>query len=234
MRLFCFPYAGGGARLFHEWPGALPANVEVCSIHLPGRGRRLLESPFTDMRPLTQAIGRALLPYLDKPFAFFGHSMGALISFEVIRHLRKKGGAQPECYFASGHAAPQISGLHPPANALQDSDLINRLERLNGTPVELLRNPVLMKLLLPTLRADFALCETYTYVDEPPLGCPITSFGGLQDPVVLPEHLRAWREQSVGTFSLRMLPGDHFFMHTSQPLLLQLISQALEKCARRS
>lgn len=234
MRLFCFPYAGGGAQLFHDWPDALPATVEVCSIHLPGRGRRLLESPFTDMRPLIQAIGRALLPYLDKPFAFFGHSMGALISFEVIRHLRKEGGVHPEYYFVSGHSAPQISGLHPPVNALPDSDFINKLKRLNGTPDELLSNPVLMKLILPTLRADFALCETYTYVGEPPLSCPIIAFGGLQDPVVRPDHLRAWREQSGGTFALRMLPGDHFFMHTSQPLLLQLISQALEKCARRS
>lgn len=230
MRLFCFPYAGGGAQLFRDWPDALPATVEVCSLQLPGRGRRLLESPFTDMRPLIQAVGRAMLPHLDKPFAFFGHSMGALVSFEVIRHLRKERGVLPACYFVSGCAAPQISGLHPPVNALPDADFINTLERLNGTPEEMLHNPVLMRLILPALRADFALCETYTYAGEPPLGCPITAFGGSQDPVVRPGHLRAWREQTEKSFSLRMLPGNHFFMHTSQPLLLRLISRALEQC----
>ncbi|MBD1879521.1 thioesterase II family protein [Coleofasciculus sp. FACHB-T130] len=227
LRLFCFPYAGGGALNFRTWSQGLPVGVEVCAVELPGRGKRILEAPFTQALPLVQAIAHALLPYLDKPFAFFGHSMGALVSFEVARLLRRKYGISPVHLFVSGRSAPQLPAKEPPIHALPEPAFIEELRRLNGTPEAVLENVELMELLLPILRADFAVLETYVYAAEPPLQCPITAFGGLQDVKVSVERLEAWQQQTSAKFSLQMLPGDHFFVQSAQPLLLQFLSREL-------
>ncbi len=227
LRLFCFPYAGGGVHAFRAWADNLPKTVEVCPVQLPGRGARMMEAPFTRMVPLVHAAAEALLPHLDKPFTFFGHSMGALVSFEVARWLRKQGGPEPIHLFVSGCFAPYIPDPYPLHN-LPDPELLEGLRRLNGMPQEALENAELMRLLLPTLRADCTVTETYTYTDEPPLNCPISAFGGLQDHLVGRAHLEAWREQTTASFSLRMFPGDHFFLQTAQPLLLQILSRELQ------
>ncbi len=226
MRLFCFPYAGGGVHAFRAWADNLPKTVEVCPVQLPGRGARMMEAPFTQMLPLVQAAAEALLPHLDKPFAFFGHSMGALVSFEVARWLRRQSGPEPIHLFVSGCFAPDIPDPYPLHN-LPDPELLEGLRRLNGMPQEALENAELMRLLLPTLRADCTVTETYTYTDEPPLNCPISAFGGLQDHLVGRTHLEAWRQQTTAFFSLRMFPGDHFFLHSAQPLLLRILSREL-------
>ncbi|MBD1902832.1 thioesterase II family protein [Trichocoleus sp. DQ-A3] len=227
LRLFCFPYAGGGALNFRTWSQGLPVGVEVCAVELPGRGKRILEAPFTQALPLVQAIAHALLPYLDKPFAFFGHSMGALVSFEVARLLRREYGMSPVHLFVSGRSAPQLPLQEPPIHSLPQPAFIEELRRLNGTPKAVLENVELMELLLPILRADFAVLETYVYAAEPPLQCPITAFGGLQDVKVSVDRLEAWRQQTSAKFSLQMLPGDHFFVQSAQPLLLQFLSREL-------
>ncbi|MFE1748554.1 thioesterase II family protein [Coleofasciculus sp. H7-2] len=232
LRLFCFPYAGGGANTFRAWHEHLPVSVEVCAIELPGRGKRIWEAPFTQALPLVQAIACALLPYLDKPFAFFGHSMGALVSFEVARLLRREYGISPAHLFVSGRSAPQIPLKEPPIHALPEPAFIEELRRLNGTPEAVLENVELMELLLPILRADFAVLETYVYATEPPLQCPIAAFGGLQDVKVSVERLEAWRQQTSADFSLQMLPGDHFFVQSAQPLLLQFLSRELDSISR--
>lgn len=229
LRLFCFPYAGGGALSFRGWPDRLPPTIEVCPIELPGRGMRLREAPFTRLSLLVEAIAQSLLPHLDKPFAFFGHSMGALISFELARLLLRANGCSLTHLFISGRRAPQIPEPKPPIHRLPETEFLEELRHLNGTPEAVLANEELMQLLLPTLRADFAVLETYTYRLEPPLNYPITAFGGLQDPDVSCEMLGAWRDQTSTTFSLQMLPGDHFFLHTAQPLLLQSLNQALNR-----
>ncbi|ASC71013.1 Linear gramicidin dehydrogenase LgrE [Halomicronema hongdechloris C2206] len=226
LRLFCFPYAGGGALTFRGWEAHLPATVELCPIELPGRGMRLREPPFDRLAPLAEAIVEALLPCLDKPFAFFGHSMGALLSFEVARRLRRLQ-RQPGQLFISGRRAPQWPDPDPPIHALPEAEFIAELRRLNGTPAAVLENRELMQLLLPTLRADFAVLETYGYEPAPPLNCPIAAFGGLQDPDVTCEMLEAWRQQTCSGFSLQMLPGDHFFLHAAQPMLGQALHRAL-------
>jgi len=227
LRLFCFPYAGGAALTFRTWSNSLPMAFEVCPVELPGRGKRITSAPFTRLQPLVQAIAQALLPHLDKPFAFFGHSMGGLVSFEVARLLRKKYGLNPVHLFVSGYRAPQVPDPDPPIHALPEPEFLEELRRLNGTPEAVLENAELMQLLLPALRADFAVIETYAYIPESPLDCPITAFGGLQDREVSCDHLEAWREQTHAAFSLQMLPGDHFFLHSAQPLLLQSLSQEL-------
>lgn len=229
LRLFCFHYAGGRAWIFRNWSDDLPSSVEICSIELPGRGFRLIEPPFTSLDPLVEAIASALLPHLEKPFAFFGHSMGGLISFELTRTLRKNHGLKPLHLFISGHRAPQLPDPDPPIHNLPESEFVDELRDLEGTPEEVLENAELMQLLLPSLRADFAVIETYAYVAEPPLECPITAFGGLQDQEVSYDELKAWQEQTNASFSLHMLPGNHFFLHSAQLLLLKLLSQDLHR-----
>ena len=226
LRLFCFPYAGAGALIFRTWSDRLPADVEVCPVQLPGRGTRLMERPFTHLPPLIQALAQALLPLLDKPFAFFGHSLGALVAFELARQFRRQYGVQPVRLFVSADRAPQIPRRDRPIHALPEREFLAELRRLDGTPELVLEEAELMQIMLPVVRADFAVYETYAYSSEPPLDCLISGFGGLQDHRVSRSDLEAWRDQSSISFSLRMFPGDHFFLN--QPLLLQVLSQELK------
>jgi medium-chain acyl-[acyl-carrier-protein] hydrolase len=227
LRLFCLPYAGIGASIFRTWSDGLPADVEVCPVQYPGRGTRLMETPFTQLSPLVQALAQALVPLLDKPFALFGHSLGALVGFELARELRRQSGVQPVRLFASADRSPQIPRQDLPVHALPEGEFLAQLRRLNGTPGKVLEHEELMRIMLPILRADFAVYETYAYSAEPPLECFISSFGGLQDRKVSRSDLEAWRDQTSASFSLRMFPGDHFFLNTNQPLLLQVISHDL-------
>ncbi len=227
LRLFCFPYAGTGAAMFRSWPDRLPAYVEVCPVQFPGRGTRLMETPFTRLLPLVEALGQALVPLLEKPFAFFGHSLGALVGFELARQLRRQSGVQPVRLFVSAARAPQLPPRHRPIHALPEAQFLEELRRLNGTPGEVLEHAELMQVMFPILRADFAVYETYAYSSEPPLPCCISSFGGLQDQRVSRDDLDAWREQTSASISMRMFPGDHFFLNTAQPLLLRALSQEL-------
>lgn len=228
LRLFCFPYGGGGARTFFRWPDNLSPFIEVCPIELPGRGDRLLEPPFTRLEPLLQELSDILLPYLDRPFTFFGHSMGGLVSFELTRLLRREHGLMPLHLFVSGRRAPQLPDPDLPIHTLPESEFLQELRLYNGTPESVLENAELMKLFLPVLRADFAVIETYVYKPEPPLSCPITAFGGLEDRKVSFDALEAWRKQTSATFCHKMFPGDHFFLHSACSNLLKSLSRELE------
>ncbi|PPS45741.1 thioesterase II family protein [Chroococcidiopsis sp. TS-821] len=227
IRLFCFPYAGGGTISFRSWKRNLPG-LEVCAIELPGRGTQRKLPPFTQIEPLVQAITASILPHLNKPFAFFGHSMGAIVSFELTRFLRKNYGIEPIHLFVSGRRAPQISSEAPFIHTLPEPEFLAKLRHLNGTPEVVLNNAELMELLSPIIRADFAVVETYVYTEESPLNCPITAFGGLQDPEVNLTELEAWGQQTNATFSVEMLPGDHFFLHSAENLLLRSIEKSLQ------
>jgi medium-chain acyl-[acyl-carrier-protein] hydrolase len=227
LRLFCFPYAGSGASIFRTWSDGLPLDVEVCPVQYPGRGTRLMETPFTQISPLIYALAQALEPLLDKPFAFFGHSLGALVGFELARQLRRQSGVQPVRLLVSADRAPQIPHRDRPIHALPDGEFLVELRRLNGSPGKVLEDRELMQIMLPVLRADFAVYETYVYAAEPPLDCPISAFGGLHDHRVSGGDLEAWRGQTSASFSLQMFPGDHFFLNTTQLLLLPALSQIL-------
>ena len=229
LRLFCLPFAGGSAVIFRNWANALPGFVEVCPIQLPGRGARLLEPSFTSMQSLVDAIEPSISANLDKPFAFFGHSMGASISFELIHKLRSERGLEPAHFFVSGRQAPQISEPDPITFNLPRLEFIQELRRLEGTPHEILDNPELLELLLPVLRADFELIQTYEYVARPPLKCPMTALGGIADKDVSREQLEAWREQSSGPFRICLFPGNHFFLQTEEKLVLQTITEQLRR-----
>jgi medium-chain acyl-[acyl-carrier-protein] hydrolase len=230
LRLFCFPYAGGGATLFRTWPDGLPPFVEVYAAQLPGRGPRLSEPSFTHLTPMVEAIAEAIRPHLDKPYAFFGHSMGAMISFDLARLLRRERARPPVHLFVSGRRAPQSPENSRRTYDLPEPEFIEELRRLNGTPREVLEHPELMQLMTPLLRADFSVCQTYEYTPEPPLSCPITVFGGVEDETGR-EQLEAWREQTTSTFTLNMFPGGHFFIHEAQPQVLQIIGHQLRQRA---
>jgi surfactin synthase thioesterase subunit len=226
LRLFCFPHAGASALIYRSWQDGLPADIEVCPIQLPGRGTRMMERPFTQLAPLVEVLARALAPLLDMPFAFFGHSLGALVSFELALRIRREYGRHPVRLLVSAARAPQFPHLRSPIHALPEKEFLAEVRRLNGTPGELLDHKELMEIMLPLLRADFEVYETYSYSNETPLSCPISAFGGLQDQRVNDRDLLGWRAQTNGAFSLRMLPGDHFFLR--DPLLLSVLSDELE------
>jgi acyl transferase domain-containing protein/surfactin synthase thioesterase subunit len=228
LRLFCFPHAGAGASIFNSWLKELPPEIEVCPIQLPGREDRIQEEPFTRLSPLVQTLAPLLYPYLDIPFAFFGHSLGALISFELARELRRQDLPSPGILFISGSRAPQLPDLDLPIHRLPEPQFVETLRRLRGTPEEVLQNPALMKLLLPTLRADFAILETYLYVNDKQLDCPICAFGGTEDTKVSQNDLAAWSDQTHN-FKLRMFAGDHFFLYNNRTLVLQAIAQEIQK-----
>ncbi|PYS78745.1 MAG: putative thioesterase [Acidobacteria bacterium] len=219
LRLFCFPYAGGAAQVFRLWPQSLPDFIEVCAVQPPGRGSRLREEPFTRLDALVEAAMPALIPFMDVTFAFYGHSMGAMIAFEAARRLRCMGVDGPAHLFVGACRAPRLASEREITYDLPEPEFIEELRRRGGTPTEVLGHEELLHLLLPLLRADFAVIETYSYAEGPPLDCPLTAFGGLEDEGGARESLAPWEEHTAGQFSLHMLPGDHFFLRSSQPLL---------------
>lgn len=219
---------------YRTWADSLPDWIEVCPVELPGRGSRLREAPITSISTLVPVLGRALIPFLDKPYALFGHSMGALIGFELTRYFRKNQLPQPVHFFASGHTAPSWPGTHPPIHDLPEYQFIEELRKLNGTPDAVLRNDELMQLLLPVLRADFAMNETYAYHDEPPLDFPISAFGGTEDVDVNRESLEAWGRETTGEFSLKILSGDHFFIQSAGQIILHSIEKELSRYTGQS
>lgn len=231
LRLFCFPYAGGGASIYRTWGQQLPPLVEMRPVQLPGRENRMSEPPFTRVEPLVEAVAEALLPCLDRPFAFFGYSMGALVAFELARKLRAAVDLEPLQLFVAGRIAPHLVRREPPNYNLPDPELIEELRRLDGTPEEALEHPELMQLMLPLLRADFELVQTYTYADAAPLSCPVTAFGGAQDTEVSREELAGWAEHTTGAFSLRMFEGGHFFLHDAQEEILRIVSRELRQAS---
>lgn len=228
LRLLCFPYAGGSAHIFRDWANVLPPEIELLAYQPPGRGSRLAERPAASIASTTEAVYESILPYLNSPFAFFGHSMGALIAFELVRELRRGGELAPVRLCVSAHRAPHLYSQAPQIHDLPDALFLQKVRDLKGTPNDVLANEELVHLLLPALRADFRACETYRYRNEPPLSCPITVYGGILDSITR-EELAAWRIHTTSQSQLRLLPGNHFFLHSHGDLLLKLLVQDLSR-----
>jgi len=231
-RLFCFPHAGGGASVFHSWSRLLPEEVEVWSIQLPGRETRLRERPLTDIKDVVAALGREMPGRLDVPCAFFGHSLGAHVGFELARLLRRQKLGGPRHLFVSAAPAPQLPDPRAPIAHLPDKEFVEKLcRRYDGIPAEILGNAELMKILLKALRADVEISETYRCQQEPPLEGPITILGGEED-YLTRDQLAAWREQTLGSCELIMFSGGHFFIQVQQQRILQLIAEVLRQASR--
>lgn len=233
IRLFCFPYAGGGASVFRGWSAAAPPEIHVLPVHVPGRGNRFVEPALTRCDDLVEQLAGELEPFLDAPFAFFGHSMGAMVAFELTRRLRALGKPLPEHLLVSGRRAPQRPSDRRPLHALPEGEFRDELRSLNGTPEEILEHPELMELFAPILRADFELCETYAFRDDAPLDIPFSVFGGLEDPDVGRDDLMAWKDHTRGPFKLRMFPGGHFFLNGARQQLVHAVSEDLMRLALR-
>ncbi|MGW0880276.1 thioesterase II family protein [Streptomyces sp. NPDC002671] len=226
-RLFCLPYAGGSAAAYREWHAHAPEHIQICPLELPGRGGRFGEAPISRLRPLVDGLADAVEPFLDRPFAVFGHSMGSLLAFELTRTLLRRGRPLPAHLFVSGRSAPDTPSYRPPIHDAPDEDVMEQLRTLGGTPQEVLDDAELMELMLPTLRADFSVLENYEYLDGPALPVPLTVFGGTADALVNPARLHGWRRQSSSGSRLRMLPGGHFFVHTATRTIMEEIARTL-------
>lgn len=224
VRLFCMPHAGAGASTYRDWARRLAPAVEVVAIRPPGRETRFRERPYTGMEELTRAMVPALEPFLDRPYAWFGHSMGALVAYEACLRLRAVGRPGPVRLLVSGNPAPDRQPRRPPVHDLAPHRVLERLQELAGTPPELLREPALLATLLPLLRADFSVVETYRWRSERPLECPISVFGGTEDDSAVEEDLAAWHGQTEVDCTMRIFPGGHFFLHDpSGPAVLDAI-----------
>jgi len=226
-RLICLPHAGGSASMFFAYPHDLPADVEVCAVQLPGRGLRLCEPAFTRMEPLVESLADALKRTNDVPLVLFGHSLGALVAFELAHVLQAAQPQAPLHLFVSGQPAPHLAKRGPALHLAPSSSIIAELRRLGGTPAEALDDPELMELMLPAVRADFAIYETYTCQRRVPLECPITVLGGLQDTEATPAELEAWRRHTTAGFRLEMFKGDHFYVVSQRSRVVGTIASAL-------
>jgi surfactin synthase thioesterase subunit len=223
LRVFWFPHAGGGAGQ----AGGL-AHGAICPVRLPGRESRLAEAPFERMGPLVEALSSAIEPYIAKPFAFFGHSMGAAVAFELARLLRRRQQPPPVMLIASGARAPQYRRHHVPGPPPGDEEFLAELRGLQGMPGEVLDDPAMMRAILPALRADTEVYRNYVYIEDAPLACPIRAYGGAEDPNVLREHLEAWARQTSNSFALRIFSGGHFYLNACREALLAALAQDLD------
>ena len=219
LRLFCFPHAGAGTLVYRNWIGTM-AGVAVIPALLPGRETRSSEAPFDQMQPLIAALTAAIRPALDAPYAFFGHSMGAGIAFELTRSLRRIGAPLPRVLIVSGARAPQLRVPAPPGPDLNDEQLIDELRRLGNLPEALDQ-------VLPVLRADTRLYRNYVYQPEPPLAIRIVAYGGANDPSVAAEHLEAWRAQTTRSFTRREFASGHFYLQTNSDAVLEALRRDL-------
>jgi medium-chain acyl-[acyl-carrier-protein] hydrolase len=227
--MFCFPHAGGGASLFRTWSEALPPDIEVCGVQLPGRESRWKEPLIASIGTMIEALVPALQPWLDVPPLLYGHSMGSLLAFELARELRRRGLPQPRNLFVSGRRAPDIASPNAPIAALDEESFVAAIIRqYNGIPEPIRHDRELLRVFLPMLRADIGLIESYRWREEPPLECPISAFAGLDDPSVDYPNLIAWRRHTAGDFRLEFLAGGHFFPQTRRDLLLRGIARDLE------
>jgi len=227
LRLFCFPHAGGAASSYFHWPVALDG-VDVLAVQPPGREGRLAEPPVADMPTMLERLVAAVEPHLDRRFVFFGHSMGALVAFELARELRRRGLAIPERLYVSGRRAPTLPNPETPLHVLADDELVAELNRrFGGLPAAILAEPELMALFLPIIRADLTVLECHEFHGDPVLGLPITAFGGEDDVRASEDDLAAWRDLTAADFALRRFPGGHFYLHDRRDAFLRSFAAML-------
>lgn len=228
MRLFLFPFAGGNANAFLPWQDLLGPRLELRVAQLPGRGVRLFDPPVADLDELVARLSQAVTDLADRPFLFFGHSLGALVAFEVARQLRRTGRPEPVALWVSGAEGPGTRLLRQQLHALEEAELIEALREYSGTASEMLDDRELMQLVLPGVRADFALSERYVYRGEPPLDLPISVLLGASDPYVDPERAAGWARESSLPVRRHTFPGAHFFLNDHQQSIANLLADSAD------
>ena len=221
-QLFCFAHAGGGPSFFRPWRAPLAPEIAVRRIVLPGRESRLEEPPFRHVTELLGPLCTALEPDLDQPYALFGHSMGSVVAFEVARWFSRSAKVGPECLIVSGRRAPGLASGRR-LSELPDEEFVAEVGRLGGIPPEVLREPGLLDMMLPALRADFELAETYRPLPGDRLDCPVVAYLGADDPEVDYDSVLRWREVTTGEFSVRVFRGGHFYLKGGRPDVLNAV-----------
>lgn len=228
-RLFCFPFAGADASMFRGWAQTFPPSIEVLPVQLPGRGKRFREPPVRRLALLREQLYEGLAPLFDRPIGFFGHSMGALIAFELARYVQTIEKHELSCIVVSGCKPPQLRSDSAKANAklisqLPEEEFIAELARINGTPRELLQDKAALGVFLPSIRADFELLETAEYENNAKVACPLFAICGTNDTQATPEAMLLWRSFTSHSFDFSVVPGDHFFPVRCQKPFLRLLA----------
>lgn len=226
-RLVCFPYAGGSGQIFRDWPKTLGPEVEVVGIQLPGRGARMHEAPLQDLGEIVRHICDALATLPELPFAFFGHSNGALISFEVARELIRRGRPLPQHMIISAKRAPQLARLGPMTFHLPHDKFVDVLRDYEGTPRDILDEPELLALILPSVRCDFAISELYRFDPLPQLDLDFTLLGSQNDKFVPYHDLLPWAAVTTGKVNAHVIGGGHFFMHSHATDVLSHVGEVV-------
>lgn len=249
IRLVCLPYAGGGTASYHKWRPHMLLRVDLLPVSLPGHDGRLKEAPYTDLKALANALREDLSRFaLDKPYVLMGHSMGAVLAFEMARSLRRHGHRPPELLIATGCPPPHLIAVKQPLHTLPDDELQDVLQaRYGGIPKVVRENPELWRILVKPMRADFEMIDKYAYEDEPPFDVPLLVLGGTEDAAVPAGKLMEWRRHTTQDCSIRLLPGNHFFAFNGGPVAeeggdanreeptpaLRVILQRLEQCVEK-
>lgn len=229
IRVFFFPFAGGGAGIYYQWAKDFPSNIEVCCVNLAGREKRFLEKAESNFSNLISDLYRAILPYTNKPFAFFGHSMGALISYELAILFRKNSNILPSCLFLSARSAPHIKHNQEHIHNLPDDLFVERLhKRYNGIPSVIMSEKDLLNLFLPTLRADIKMVELHEHKEKEALSCPIVAFCGSEDNIATKENVSSWKDYTLSNFDIEIIEGDHFFINTSKSIIINKIISTID------
>ncbi|MET9960305.1 alpha/beta fold hydrolase [Streptomyces sp. NPDC006326] len=229
--LVCLPHAGGSAGFYFPWSQALSGRYDVIAVQYPGRQDRHREPCAASVAELAEATAAELAAAVpaDRPLVFFGHSMGAVVGFETVRAMERLAAARPgavrtpDLFLASGRRAPALSrddGIH----RLPDRALLDELKKLGGTDLRMLDDPELFQLVVPTIRADFAVVETYRPAPGARVGCPVVALIGDSDPRVSAEQGAAWRDHTAGDFALRVFPGGHFYLAEQQRDVLATVT----------
>ncbi|MEW1864582.1 alpha/beta fold hydrolase [Streptomyces sp. NBC_00669] len=229
-RLVCFPHAGGSASYFFPVSRALAPRVEVLAVQYPGRQDRRTDPLIDDAEQLADRVTAALGPWTDRPLTFFGHSLGAVVAFEVARRLQDAG-RPVDGLIASGRRAPSRF-REERVHLGTDAQVRDELSRLNGTDARVLADRELLASLLPAVRSDYKAVETYRYRPGPALGCPLLVLTGADDPHVTADEAEAWREHTTGPYEVRVYPGGHFFLTTHATAVTELIAARITRSER--
>lgn len=227
--LFCLPYAGGNVHIYAKWPQRLAPVASVVSVQLPGRGIAYQQAPYTTVADLVDYLLNSTFRSVTGQVILFGHSMGALIAYELAYALSQRHPRLVKHLIVSAYRGPHLPQTKKSIHLLNDEEFKGELRRMNGTPREVLENPELMELVLPTVRADFKLCESYIYKSRSPLSCSITAIAGSQDPDYPAPIVSQWSTHTTRKFELITIPGDHFFIHTASEQLLQTLYEVVQR-----
>lgn len=233
LRLFCFPFAGSSASVFRSWIDELPEEVEVMAIQLPGRENRLRERCMRDMDEIVEKLEFEIDSRLDQPFVFFGHSLGSLIAYELLRRLETGGRHRAELFFASGGPAPHTRvALAEPLRLTQDQ-ILRDLQRISRAHSALLDDREVLALMLPMLQADFEIYTKYRYRETAPLQSPIVVIRGATDAYITHQSQMEWKRHTNCQFSFHTIPGPHLFMVDSPGALIALVNAYLAPILNR-